>query len=99
MSFLPERRRAVLAWAGLFLMAICLYWWQSEPATQRPAAIGKKGAPEKPSVGLVIIDAGHGGQDSGAVHNGVLEKDLTLDVARRVEGFARVHGLRAMLTR
>ena len=33
------------------------------------------------------------------MHNGVLEKDLTLDVARRVEGFARVHGFRTMLTR
>ena len=99
MSFSPERRRAVLAWTGLFLMAICLSWWQSEPGAKGPAAIGKEGPPEKPSVGLVIIDAGHGGQDSGAVYNGILEKDLTLDVARRVEGFARVHGLRTMLTR
>ena len=33
------------------------------------------------------------------MHNGVLEKDLTLDVARRVEGLARVHGFRTMLTR
>jgi len=79
-------------------MAVCLYWWQSEPAAKGPAT-GKEGPPERPSVGLVIIDAGHGGQDSGAVHNGILEKDLTLDVARRVEGFARVHGLRTMLTR
>jgi len=99
MSFSLERRRAALAWAGLLLMAICLYWWQSEPSPKRSGATGKEGPPEKPSVGLVIIDAGHGGQDSGAVHNGVLEKDLTLDVARRIEGFARVHGLRTMLTR
>lgn len=35
----------------------------------------------------VIIDAGHGGKDSGAVsrHNGQREKDLALDVARRLK--------------
>ncbi len=36
----------------------------------------------------VVIDAGHGGKDSGAVSaiTGAKEKDLTLDVARRVQG-------------
>lgn len=35
----------------------------------------------------VIIDAGHGGHDSGAVspHTGQKEKDLTLDMARRIQ--------------
>lgn len=35
----------------------------------------------------VIIDAGHGGKDSGAVsrHTGLAEKSLALDVARRVK--------------
>ena len=102
MSFSPERRSSsqrVLAWSGLLLMAICLAWLQLVPGPEKPAVTDRPGSPQKPSVGLVIIDAGHGGQDSGAMHNGVLEKDLTLDVARRVEGFARVHGFRTMLTR
>lgn len=33
------------------------------------------------------------------MRNGILEKDLTLDVARRVEGLSRAHGFRTMLTR
>jgi len=34
---------------------------------------------------LVMIDPGHGGTDPGSTgHNGLLEKDLTLDIARRV---------------
>src|SRR5687767_4091809 len=35
----------------------------------------------------VVIDAGHGGSDSGAVsrHTGDMEKTLTLDTARRVQ--------------
>ncbi|MBO1580066.1 N-acetylmuramoyl-L-alanine amidase [Bacillus sp. XF8] len=32
----------------------------------------------------LIIDAGHGGYDSGAVGNGLVEKNLTLQIARRV---------------
>ena len=34
---------------------------------------------------LIVLDAGHGGHDSGAVGpNGVMEKDVVLDVTRRV---------------
>ena len=32
----------------------------------------------------VIIDAGHGGHDTGAVDNGVKEKDINLAVAKRL---------------
>jgi N-acetylmuramoyl-L-alanine amidase len=39
----------------------------------------------------IVIDAGHGGEDSGAVgHKGLLEKHITLDIARRLNRlFAR----------
>lgn len=33
---------------------------------------------------LVLLDPGHGGKDPGAALGGLLEKDLTLDLARRV---------------
>src|SRR5699024_443194 len=33
----------------------------------------------------IFIDAGHGGTDSGALGNGLREKDLTLDIAKRIE--------------
>ncbi|HHT7190863.1 TPA: N-acetylmuramoyl-L-alanine amidase, partial [Bacillus cereus] len=32
----------------------------------------------------LVIDAGHGGYDSGAVGNGLVEKNVTLQIARRV---------------
>jgi len=36
-------------------------------------------------LGRVVIDAGHGGKDTGTIgHNGLLEKDLVLDVALRL---------------
>ncbi len=47
----------------------------------------------------VIIDAGHGGTDPGAVsrHTGQREKDLTLDMARRIRG--ELGGFRTILMR
>ncbi|USK61356.1 N-acetylmuramoyl-L-alanine amidase [Peribacillus asahii] len=33
----------------------------------------------------IFIDPGHGGKDPGAVGNGLLEKDLTLKIAKRVK--------------
>src|SRR5699024_447870 len=38
-----------------------------------------------PKKKVVYLDAGHGGRDPGAVSNGLQEKDITLDVAKRVE--------------
>lgn len=50
----------------------------------------------------IVLDPGHGGPDLGCVDNGVIEADLVLDLARRIEGrlitqgvevtFTRVHG-------
>lgn len=34
---------------------------------------------------LIFLDAGHGGKDSGATGNGLKEKDLTLDICKRIE--------------
>lgn len=53
----------------------------------------------------VVVDAGHGGHDSGAFTRGgrrqprLLEKDLTLDVARRVGGKLRAAGFHVVMTR
>ena len=36
-------------------------------------------------IGKIVIDAGHGGHDTGTIGpNGLLEKDLVLDVAKRL---------------
>lgn len=50
---------------------------------------------------VVVIDAGHGGEDPGAIgQSGVLEKDITLAVARRIALEAvRYPGLYVVFTR
>ena len=99
---LPTWRAAlqrVLAWGGLALMALCFVWVQLLPMPRPVAEDGSTAATPDGPVNLVIIDAGHGGHDSGAIRDGVLEKDLTLDVAQRLNQLLRAKGLKTMLTR
>ena len=87
-----------LAFAGLIVMALCMVWLQLVPAPNRvptAAAQPRLGGP----IGLVIIDAGHGGNDSGAIRDGVQEKDLTLDVALRLARLLEASGVATKLTR
>jgi N-acetylmuramoyl-L-alanine amidase len=69
---------------------------QAPPATATPppAAPGQAPPPAPPPVAeprkraafTVVVDAGHGGEEIGAKGpSGLLEKDVTLDVARRVK--------------
>jgi N-acetylmuramoyl-L-alanine amidase len=51
------------------------------------------------SLPTVVIDAGHGGHDNGAIRNGLREKDLTLDTALRLEKKLRTRGFPVVLTR
>lgn len=49
---------------------------------------------------LILIDAGHGGRDSGAVSkNGYLEKDINLKIALKVRDKLNALGFEATMTR
>jgi len=47
----------------------------------------------------VVVDAGHGGHDPGAVYHGLREKHLALDIARRLQGELASVGLSVVMTR
>jgi len=47
----------------------------------------------------VVIDAGHGGLDTGAVGNGIVEKDLTLEIAKYIKKRFDELGIDSTLTR
>ena len=55
----------------------------------------------RPEVRRIVIDAGHGGKDSGACNHryGLMEKDLTLDVARRLQSLLQSADFEVVLTR
>jgi N-acetylmuramoyl-L-alanine amidase len=51
----------------------------------REPAEGQRGQPAMEPLRLIVMDAGHGGHDPGAIGpSGLMEKDVVLDVTRRV---------------
>lgn len=51
---------------------------------------------------LVVVDAGHGGRDPGTISpydDTFFEKDVVLDIAKRVEKYLKDKGINALLTR
>ena len=99
-SRMKQAIRRILALSGLLLMAASFIWMQRMPkpeATARSRTAHPSATPK--AFAVVVLDPGHGGQDSGAMCNGVLEKDLTLDVARRVDRLLEAEGIATLMTR
>ena len=85
----------------LFLLTLCLV------AAIFSVAAGRFGSPDRPTQNepqkkpfTVVLDAGHGGEDGGAVSaSGLLEKDLNLDVAKEVKALLEANGVTVVMTR
>jgi N-acetylmuramoyl-L-alanine amidase len=86
-----------LALLGIMVMAASLVWLDSLPHIEHPVQPQTSASPG--SFPLIVLDAGHGGQDSGAMCAGMMEKDLTLDVAQRLERRLHDAGLSTLMTR
>ena len=73
----------------------------SAPAVPREASPAQKGRPASVRLITIAIDAGHGGEDPGALgRSGTQEKDVTLAIARKLkERIDREPNMRAVLTR
>ena len=71
----------------------------ARPDARKPAR--ERGAGEMNRVATVAIDAGHGGEDPGAIgKRGTYEKDVTLAIARRVEALLKAEAdVRVLMTR
>lgn len=50
---------------------------------------------------IIVIDPGHGGSDPGAQGNGLREKDLTLDISKRIKKYLEDNytGHKVLMTR
>lgn len=98
----PAARGSGVRWASpmtwLPVLALAMIvtgiWLLLPPMTDVAPA-----TPVDRSFPTVVIDAGHGGHDSGAINNGLREKDLTLDTALRLERHLRTLGFPVVLTR
>jgi N-acetylmuramoyl-L-alanine amidase len=48
---------------------------------------------------IIVLDPGHGGDDFGTAHNGLVEKNLTIDIARRLRVLLTAAGWSVRMTR
>lgn len=83
--------RLTAAMIGCFaLLAVCARVTERALPTSSPAA-------EKP---VIVLDAGHGGLDSGAVgKSGLLEKDVNLSIVLKLRDMLELSGFEVVLTR
>ena len=58
-----------------------------------------KGADEAPYTPLIVVDAGHGGEDVGCMEGGIAEKDINLQIALLVKNRLEEKGYRVMMPR
>lgn len=68
---------------------------QKTPPATMPAAP----APVRRERPLVVVDAGHGGGDGGAVYHGIIEKNLALILAQKLRVELQNLGVDALMTR
>lgn len=88
--------RSILAWLGLLLIIGSLAWLELLPQRENLREAEHQLGRIFP---VVVVDPGHGGQDSGAMCGTMLEKDLTLDVGRRLDRQLQARGLATVMTR
>lgn len=90
-----SRFAAVLA----ALLAVAAFVSAGVAGASAVAANGRADVPRSPAP-LILVDAGHGGEDGGASGpGGLVEKELNLDIAMRLRDVLRLMGFRVRMTR
>lgn len=93
MLFVLKRKRLVLIGVLVLATAFLFGAINTELFTSRQTFLPSEGK-------TIIIDAGHGAPDGGAVGTtGVLEKDLNLEIAQILQKFLEANGTCVLLTR
>jgi N-acetylmuramoyl-L-alanine amidase len=103
-----RRHRVATSGRPLFLSAAALAALASGGCAATPPAASAHvlQSPPRPvtqspvgPIDTIVIDAGHGGHDPGTSHFGLKEKNLVLDIARRLRGHLQQAGLSVVMTR
>jgi N-acetylmuramoyl-L-alanine amidase len=64
-----------------------------------PTPMPWKFAPAVNGSRIIVLDPGHGGSDIGTAHNGLVEKSITIDIARRLRSLLVAQGWTVRMTR
>jgi N-acetylmuramoyl-L-alanine amidase len=91
------RKNNILLVVLIFVLSIALYSLNIMRAKDTPAAAGGEAVSQR----KVVIDAGHGGEDPGAVsdYSGLKEKDVNLSIAKKVQKLLEADNYKVIMTR
>ena len=94
-------RRTFIAGFIIFIslfLSLCFIFVYISDSIQKATALPSVSS--LPITPIVVIDAGHGGEDGGTVgKNGALEKDINLSLAKKLKVFLASLGIQSVLTR
>jgi N-acetylmuramoyl-L-alanine amidase len=97
-SYSSLRRLAIIP-----LTAVALLLFSFTTTGENPIAVlsGSSNVAVVPSEKkiVLVVDAGHGGQDAGCARNGLVEKDLNLAIANRIKELSPQYNIEVHLTR
>jgi N-acetylmuramoyl-L-alanine amidase len=104
MAFIPWHRlpgeavavRRRMAWAAVVLIIVGLAGFGLRSAVGRTTGEPPIICPDTPPI---LLDPGHGGIDGGANRDGMLEKEIVLDIALRTARYLERNKIPVMLTR
>lgn len=71
-------------------------WWSETQQVSFPKRLLKESLVGRT---VVVVDAGHGGHEAGAVANGIQEKDITFKVAQAIQHNLESAGIEVIMTR
>ncbi|YCA43849.1 N-acetylmuramoyl-L-alanine amidase CwlD [Bacillus sp. JZ8] len=84
-------------WLGTVIVVICCLFLGVQHYFTNKGSIGSWSLPL--SGKIIVLDAGHGGADGGAVGKDVLEKEVTLSISLMIRDYLQEQGALVIMTR
>lgn len=92
-------KRFIFRWAGVGVALLVTGCAAPRVAHRLLISPPPRIGPGLSSIDTIVVDAGHGGHDPGASHYGLREKELNLDISRRLKKTLEEAGFSVLLTR
>ena len=97
---MTNQKLRFISFGAAFLATLLLFSSIFRAIEPYPLLISDVSKEAEQSETVIVLDAGHGGEDGGATGtNGVLEKDLNLQIARDLAALLRLAGYEVVETR